>query len=286
MASKDDGIQIADSAVNIAVRNVTAVAMDEATTASTAASSAIQPSGENAEMGGDWLLDYSLDPTKDEPPATRQREDGDFGAMALTLRAPKPATARKRPSPESPPRPKDRSRTAQSTWPWPGSAPAVHDRAAPGNDEWAITAIVRQLEIVRGQIAMLKESAGSLHASRLQDAADMLDLSNKVDARDFEQPKQIINVANEVNRVYTELNEDVGRMGLLVARPEASEADVAKMRGYITASEAREAKMVSYLEKPDPERPNEGQTIMASFNVIDSDREETKGHFAGRVAFM
>ena len=70
-------------------------------------------------------------------------------------------------------------------------------------------AIVRQLEIDRGQNAMLKERVEGLHASRLQDAADMLDLSKKVDARDFEQSMQTINVANRVTGVYSELKEDV-----------------------------------------------------------------------------
>ena len=93
MASSDSaGIQGDDSAINMAARNVTVVAMDEATAASTAASSAIPPPDENVEMGGDGVLDYSSSPTTDEPPATRQRKDGDPGAMTEL------ATLRERPS--------------------------------------------------------------------------------------------------------------------------------------------------------------------------------------------
>ena len=73
MASNEDGIQIADSAINMAVRSVTAATMDEVTAVSTAASSVVPPPDENVEMGGDGVLDYSLSPTKDEPPANRQR---------------------------------------------------------------------------------------------------------------------------------------------------------------------------------------------------------------------
>jgi hypothetical protein len=188
--------------------------------------------------------------------------------MALALQASKLATARKRPSSEGPPRPKDRSRAAQSTSPWPDNTAAVHERAASGNDEWTITAIVRQLEIDRAQIAMLKESVEGLHASRLQVAADMLDLSKKVDARDFEQSKHTISIANQMTRFYSEFKEDVGHMGALVTRVETLDAEVTKTTEHITACVTREANMVVHLEQLNFERPAEGRTIMDTFKAI------------------
>ena len=82
------------------------------------------------------------------------------------------------------------------------------------------------------------------------------------------------------------MKEDVKHMYTIVSRFEALEAEVNKMRGFIVASETREAKMVNYLEKLDADRPTEGQTIMGSFKVIYNDLEETKGHFAGHVVSM
>ena len=103
---------------------------------------------------------------------------------------------RKRPSSAGPPRPdRERSpRRAEAASPWPGSTSAVHARATSADDPWTIVKIVEQLGVDRGQIAMLKETVENLHAARLQDAADQLDLSTGVDARDSEHSQQTIDI--------------------------------------------------------------------------------------------
>ena len=121
-------------------------------------------------------LGFSLGPTKDEPPATRQRNDGDFGtnvsafgSAVLAVRATKGAAMRKRPSPRP-----GRSRPVGATSPWPDSTSAVHARVAVTDDSWTILRVVEQLEVDHGQIAMLNGGVENLHTSRFQGSADRL----------------------------------------------------------------------------------------------------------------
>jgi len=161
-----------NSEVIMAVRSVTPATMDEVAAVSTAPTPAVSHQGdENVDMVGDRVLDFSLSPEKDEPPATRQRKGGDFGALALVG---KPPISQKRRTSSEGPRGKDRSRAAGQS-PWPDITSAVHERAGSAGDEWTIATIVRQLEIDRAQIALLKDTVENLNASRLQDAADLLE---------------------------------------------------------------------------------------------------------------
>jgi hypothetical protein len=235
-------------------------------------------------MGGDGVLDYSLCPTKDEPPANRQRKDGAFGVLALASQAAKPPTAQKRRTSSEGPRPKDRSRATGHS-PWPDGTSAVHGRAASAGDEWTISTIIRQLGIDRAQIAMLNDTVENLNASLLQDAADMLEISKEVvDAQDFGRSLETVKLAAEVDGIFNELKCDIGHMGVTVVRVDAIEAEIVKMKNYIVENETRDAKVVGYLEQLNSDRPVEGQTIMQSFKAIYNDLEETKGHFAQHVA--
>ena len=151
MASHDQltiaGIPVDNSEINMAVRSVIPVAMDEATAASTATSSAAVPPSENIEMGGtsEGTLDFSLSPAKDEPPASRPKKDGVFGTAVLALQTKKGPTVRKRPSSMGPPR-QPRSRMVEATSPWPDSISADHARATNDDNSWTSVKIAEQLE--------------------------------------------------------------------------------------------------------------------------------------------
>ena len=108
----------------MAVRSVTPATMDEVAAVSTAPTPAVSHQGdENVDMVDDRVLDFSLSPEKDEPPATRQRKGGDFGVLALVG---KPPVSQKRRTSSEGPRGKDRSRAAGQS-PWPDITSAVHE---------------------------------------------------------------------------------------------------------------------------------------------------------------
>jgi hypothetical protein len=87
-----------------------------------------------------------------------------------------------------------------------------------------------------------------------------------------------------VAELYSELKEDVGQMDVLVTRSEAMGVEFNNLCGFIIAGEARGGNMVQYLEKLDPGRPAEGQTIMGGFKVLCTELGGTKAYFAGHVA--
>ena len=151
------------------------------------------------------------------------------------------AAVRKRPSSAGPPR-ASRTRAAPTASPWPDKVSAVHGRVKVADDQWTILQIVAQLEIDREQIAMLKEGVEGLHSSRIQDAADHLALSKRLDSRDFEYSLETMNMKETTKKVYDELKGDLGTFGVVQARVEVIESELVKMADFMRASEQREQK--------------------------------------------
>ena len=152
---------------------------------------------------------------------------------------PPTATLRKRPSSAGPPR-AGRARATAAASPWPDNISAVHGRVKVADDQWTILQIVAQLEIDREQIAMLKDGVEGLRTSRIQDAADHLALSKRLDSRDFEYSLETLNMKETTKKVYDELKGDLGHLGVVQARVEVTETELAKMAEFMRATEQRE----------------------------------------------
>ena len=236
-------------------------------------------------------FDLSQSPQKDEDTEMKRRR------QRTTPGAPRPrssSAAAEGGTKRALSEPLERSRPGPSGSPWTDDPRAVHRRVQidpQGPVNASLQGVNEQLEADRIHMGMLKEAIERIYATQCQHAADNASIRKRLDdVTDINQQKTLI----EMKSIRAKLNavEAVGNVenfrvemratfeqllpDLLDAKVQQLKEGVVQLQKIIAVNEERENRMASYLERLHAELPEEGRTIMDTFNAFHRDLEEQK----------